>query len=390
VRLKPRVLMVTGAYFPELSGGGLQARALVRAFARDAEFAVLTTSADPSLPASADEDGVPIRRVYVDVTSAASRLMAGVRFAAAFAALAGRFDIVNLHGFSSKATLLVALSRVFGKRFVLSLHTSAHDEPAAARAAGAAAFWAYRHADLYLSVSVGLSRAYHDAGFPASRLRQVSNAIDTDRFRPPVEGEREALRRELGLPADRAIVLFVGFFSRDKRPGLMYSAWSASKVRERSALVMIGATRPIHGEVDAALGPSIRQRAERDGYGGRVIFVESTTAIEKYYRAADVYVLPSVREAMPLALLEAMSSGLPCVATRLAGSTDVIIEHDVNGVLVEPDDEHGFAMAIESLLTDRGTAQQLGNAARLTALERYAIERAGVAWMAAYRELATS
>jgi glycosyltransferase involved in cell wall biosynthesis len=93
---------------------------------------------------------------------------------------------------------------------------------------------------------------------------------------------------------------------------------------------------------------------------------------------------------MPLALLEAMSSGLPCVATRLAGSTDVIIEHDVNGVLVEPDDEHGFAMAIESLLTDRGTAQQLGNAARLTALERYAIERAGVAWMAAYRELATS
>ena len=61
VRVKPRVLMVTGAYFPELSGGGLQARAIVRALGDRFDFSVLTTSADRSLPGRSEEAGVPIR-----------------------------------------------------------------------------------------------------------------------------------------------------------------------------------------------------------------------------------------------------------------------------------------------------------------------------------------
>ena len=83
LRVKPRVLMVTGAYFPETSGGGLQARTVIRALRRDADFVVLTTSADPSLPDRSDEDGIPIRRVHVDVQSTVSKLTAAIRFTAA-------------------------------------------------------------------------------------------------------------------------------------------------------------------------------------------------------------------------------------------------------------------------------------------------------------------
>ena len=68
---RPRVLMVTGAYFPELSGGGLQARGIVRALAGQAEFAVLTTSTNPALPANAVEEGVSIRRGWPRAGSAA-------------------------------------------------------------------------------------------------------------------------------------------------------------------------------------------------------------------------------------------------------------------------------------------------------------------------------
>jgi glycosyltransferase involved in cell wall biosynthesis len=389
--VKPRVLMVTGAYFPETSGGGLQARAVIRALRRDADFVVLTTSADLSLPDRTDEDGIPIRRVHVDVQSAASKLTAAIRFAAAFVHLTPRIDIVNLHGFSRKAIMLAALSRLFGKRFVLTLQTSVHDEPPAARNAGWASDWAYRSADLYLSVSPGISRGYLNARFPASRLRQVSNAVETDRFRPPLPGERERLRRELGLPQDLALLLFVGFFSRDKRPDAIYRAWSEIARRDAcSALVMVGATRAVHGEVDTTLAPMIRERAARDGVADRVFFVESTTAIEGYFRAADVYVLPSVREGLPLALIEAMSSGLPCVASRLEGSTDVLIEHHVNGLLVDPDDEAGMAAALRLLLSDRGTAARLGMAARHTVLDRYAIETVAPSWLAAYQELVGS
>jgi glycosyltransferase involved in cell wall biosynthesis len=391
VRVKPRVLMVTGAYFPETSGGGLQARAVIRALHRDADFVVLTTSADPSLPADAEEDGIAIRRVHVDVGSAISKLTAGARLVSAFVALAPRIDIVNLHGFSGKAILFAALSRLFRKRFVITLQTSVQDEPLAVRRTGAAAYWAYCSADLYLSVSPGLSRGYLDGGLPASRLRQVRNAVETDRFRPPDAGEREALRRELGLPVDVPLVLFVGYFSRDKRPDVMYRSWAANALADcRPGLVMIGATLAVHGEVNTALAPAIREWAARDGVADRLFLVEAATTIERYFRAADLFVLPSVREGLPIALIEAMSSGLPCVASRLEGSTDVLIEDQVTGLLVAPDDEAGFASAIRSLLTDCRMAERLGTAARAVVLDRYAIQTAAASWLSAYQELSPS
>jgi len=380
--------MVTGAYYPETSGGGLQARAVARALRGEADFAVLTTSADPSLPARSEEDGIPVRRIHVDVQRAASTLTASARFAAAFASLAPRVDIVNLHGFSRKAIALVALSKAFRKRFVLTLQTSVHDEPPAVRAAGAAASWAYRSADLYLSVSPALSRGFLAAGLPESRLRQVANAVDTERFRPSTTDERDALRQELGLPRGLTLILFVGFFSRDKRPDAAWRAWSALAARDRSiALLMIGATQPVHGEVDATLGPAIRAAAEAAGLSDRLFFVEATPTIDRYFRAADLFIFPSIREGLPLALLEAMSSGLPSIASRLPGATDVLIDDDVSGLLVPSDDGPRLTDALRTLLTDRARAARLGAAARRTIVERFAIERVAKQWLAAYCEL---
>ena len=381
--------MVTGAYYPELSGGGLQARAVVRALADRVTFAVLTTSSDRRLPRRAEEDGVRIRRVFVDPRSAASQLRAAVGLALSFVRSARRFDIVNVHGFSRKAILLVLLCRLLRKRFVLTLQTGVHDEPAGVRGLGALAYWAYRQADMYLSVSPGLSRAYRDAGLPSSRLRQISNAVDTERFRPASPAERASLRSELGLPGDVPIVLFVGFFSRDKRPQLLYEAWAPTAADCESMLLFIGATKSAYGEVDSALADSIRDRAAAAGLADRVLFVESSHAIERYFRAVDLYALPSIREGFPIALLEAMSSGLPCIATRLNGATDVIIDDGVNGLLVEPDDAAGFTAGIRFVLSDRGAAARLGSAARQTVGDKFSIERTSRDWLGAYRDLSS-
>jgi glycosyltransferase involved in cell wall biosynthesis len=155
-------------------------------------------------------------------------------------------------------------------------------------------------------------------------------------------------------------------------------------------LVMIGATRSVHGEIDSELAPAIRAQAAQDRVADRVFFVESTSAIEKYFRAADAYVLPSIREGLPIALIEAMSSGLPCVATRLEGSTDGLIDDRVNGLLIEPDDEAGLTASLRWLLTDADVAARLGAAARDTVLERYSIEKTAALWLAAYQELSTT
>jgi glycosyltransferase involved in cell wall biosynthesis len=386
MRVRPRVLMVTGAYYPELSGGGLQARALVHALRGEADFCVLTTSTDRSLPSRAEEDGIPIRRIYVDTTSRASQGLGAAQFAAALLSFMPRIDIVNLHGFSRKAIMLARLTRALGKKFVVTLQTGGHDEPAAARALGPAAFRAYANADLYFSVSPGLSAAYLAAGLAADRLRQVCNAVDTNRFAPASCSERRALRAELGLP-EMPLVLFVGFFSREKRPELLYRAWSRVATRVPSTVVFVGATAGSYLEVDPALADEIRRRTAVDALADRVVLVGITRSVERYFRAADIYVLPSVREGLSISLLEAMSTGLACVASRLPGSTDAVIEDGVNGLLVAPDDEEGFGRAIGSLLADRAKASRLGAAARQTILDRYSIHNTARAWLAGYREL---
>ena len=72
------ILMVTGAYWPELSGGGLQCRTLIQALRSRFAFRVFTTCTDRALPADDVVDGIPVKRVYVDVTSAVSKLRAAI------------------------------------------------------------------------------------------------------------------------------------------------------------------------------------------------------------------------------------------------------------------------------------------------------------------------
>ena len=102
------------------------------------------------------------------------------------------------------------------------------------------------------------------------------------------------------------------------------------------------------------------------------------------YRA-DIYALPSAREAMPMALLEAMACGLPSVATRLPRVTDAIINDGSSGMLVESVDE--LAAALELLVHDRARAAAIGARARETALARFSIEQTASRWLSAYHRV---
>jgi glycosyltransferase involved in cell wall biosynthesis len=98
-----------------------------------------------------------------------------------------------------------------------------------------------------------------------------------------------------------------------------------------------------------------------------------------------VFALPSEREAMPMALLEAMACGLPCVAWRLPRVTDVIVDDGLSGLLVDSTDR--LADALESLVTDTSRAQAIGARARQTIVDRFGVDRAAERWLAAYRRV---
>jgi len=381
----PSILLVAGAYSPEISAAGLQCQAVARVLRSRVRMSVLVTAVDPSLPSAEVIDGVRVTRVKVDVRRRASKASASLRMVAKLSALVPSVDVVHLHGFSQKNVPVSLTASAFRKPSVLTLHTSGQDEPQAADARGALAGWAFRSAKLILPVSPNLVRRCEEAGIPAAKIRLTPNGIDLERFTPATRDERASLRREFGWRDEDRVIVFVGFFSRDKRPDLLFRAWTRLVERGvRAKLVYVGATASPYFEVDQTLAEEIRRAASALGRAGDVVFVPPTHAVERLYRAADVFALSSVREAHPVALLEAMACGLPAVASRIEGATDAILEDGVNGRLVARDDEHAMAAALIDLLSDPHRAASLGQRARETVAARFDIAQTAERWLEAY------
>ena len=357
--------MVTGAYAPETSGASLQCRRLIRALKDRVDFRVLTTSTDPALPWNSVVEDIRVRRITVDPNSLVSKAMAIERMASSLFEIAGEVDIVHLHGFSQKSILIIAIARLLGKKIVIKLTSVGHDDPASIRASGALMWMSYRQADRYIGVTPRFADGFAANGLDERRFVFIPNGVDLDRFKPASAGTRTELQYQFRIPTDDPVVLFVGFFSREKNPDVVFDAWLSLHDRGvRSTLVLVGATSGSYYEIDPGLAERIREKAARRGVLDRIVFVEAEDHIEHYFRAADVFALPTAREGLPNVLLEAMASAVPPVITRLEGVTDWIVESGVNGELVPRVDSEAFADAIGKLLASPERREQMGAAAR--------------------------
>ena len=207
---RPREVLITGAYFPEMSSGGLQSQAAARALHGRMDIVVLTTSTDPALPAHDIVERVPVSRICVDVESRWSLVMATLRMTTELLRLLPRVNFAHIQGYSTKNILVSVLAKLFARPVILHLQTAKHDEPETVQTQGRLAWWAFSTADLYLSVSPSLTDRYLVGGLPADRIREVPNGVGAARFTSASPSERQALRRRLNLPEDRPIVLFVG------------------------------------------------------------------------------------------------------------------------------------------------------------------------------------
>jgi glycosyltransferase involved in cell wall biosynthesis len=210
-----------------------------------------------------------------------------------------------------------------------------------------------------------LSRLLAAAGFPADKLHTVYNGVDLDRFQPR---DRAQARQSAGLPANGAVILFVGNFYPVKNPLLLVQALAG--MRTESVLVMAGAG-PLEGDA--------RGLAAKIGLGSRVIFAgrKSPAEIAQLMNAADLLAIPSENEGVPNVLLEALASGLPVVASRVGGIPEILSNESL-GSLVTPGDSAAFASAM-----DRGLAERCDPAPIRRAASCFSWENAA----GAYRQL---
>jgi glycosyltransferase involved in cell wall biosynthesis len=383
--------MVTGVYHPEVSGAASQCRQLVKALREKVCFTVLTTTRNSNLPSRSQVDAVDVSRVLLRRGKSRSYCNTILKLTTFFLPRRKDIQIVHLHGFSLKSAFLMALSRMFQKKVLIKMTSTGHDDPVAMRKRGFLLNYFFSKADAYVGMSPLFERLYSQSQLPLDRLKQIPNGVEIDRFHPITAEKKKTLRDQLGLPREMKSILFVGHFSREKCPDILLEAWkqSVAETFSDTGLIFVGSTDPYHYEVDAELVRDIRHLAE-PYLDERIFFFERTHEIEKVYQAADFFVFPSLREGMPNALLEAMSSGLPVIVSKLEGVTDWIVTDGIDGLLVQPGDGDDLGRAIKGILGDDVLADSLGREARRTVLERFSMKKVAEQYRELYKEVIPS
>lgn len=185
-------------------------------------------------------------------------------------------------------------------------------------------------------------------------VRTVIHGIDLATLQHGAESRRYA-RATLGIPDHVPVVGTVGNFTPKKDHVTLLRAFAQIRARDRGARLVLVGTGPLER--------TLRRQAREFNVQEATLFTGMRADVLDLLPGFDLFVLSSRFEGLPIALLEAMGSGVACIASRVGGVPEVITDGE-NGLLAEPGDAEGLAAALETLLVDDDTRAKLADRAR--------------------------
>ncbi len=213
-------------------------------------------------------------------------------------------------------------------------------------------------------------------GIDPGKLVLIPNGLDSSRF-ASAAADRSAIREELGLlPSHQAIVCVGNLIAYKGHADLIDAIGVLAARRPDIRLLLAGEDRGIGGE--------LHERAAALDIAGSVTFLGRRNDIARILAAGDLFVLPSHEEGFSNALLEAMASGLPVIASAVGGNPEAL-ENGTLGLLVPPGNAAALAAAIGRLLDDPAHARTLGLRARAAVAGRYSPDAMIDAHLALYQ-----
>ena len=263
-----------------------------------------------------------------------------------------RIDVVHTN--TLKAHLIGGLAaRLVGRRVVWHFRDILVDP--------VLRWWLVRLSRLLCDRVLAISGAVKDqfgAGYPASRIEVIYNAVDGDEVRRlATPGDRRAIRRELGVPADARLVGMVGQIARWK--GQEHFIRAAALLAPRFPDVRFVLVGDVLFDGEQEYRKRLPSLAGELGLERRVVFAGQRENVYPMMRELAVMAHCSIEpEPFGRVVIEAMALGVPVVAAT-GGAMPEIIEHGADGLLVRPDDPAAIAAAVSLLLEDNGLRERM-------------------------------
>lgn len=232
-------------------------------------------------------------------------------------------------------------------------------------------FRGLREVDHLIAVSQAQRRTYERIGVPVERFCTVPNGIGARQ----AGAGRCAARQALELDPDQPVVMTIGRLARMKGHRDLIDSAPDLLARFPGLAVLIVGEGHLHRQ--------LAERAAALGVAGCVRLLGHRPDARLLLDAADVFVLPSLHEGMPLVALEAMEAGLPVVATRVIGSEEVVV-HGETGLLTPAGNAPALGDALAALLADPALRARLGRAGGRRYLDHFTRRRMAAQTRAVY------
>lgn len=208
----------------------------------------------------------------------------------------------------------------------------------------------------YFAISRAIRNGLIQRGLiDSSRIYLLPQGVDIRKYKPADDEEKTKLRENHGFSREQPIVLYCARVAINKGVDTLQTMWRIvhQQLPEAQLLVVGGGHYELLDQLKA-LGEETDHTV--------TVYGELSTVAE-YYQMSDVYILPSRFEGLPTTLMEAISSGLPCVVSAIGGCEDLVFP-DKNGYLVDPESPEGFARATIKVLTDLDERNRMRNFSR--------------------------
>jgi glycosyltransferase involved in cell wall biosynthesis len=244
---------------------------------------------------------------------------------------------------------------------------------------GSLRLWIDRATDWMVSRHVCVSQdvaAFSAArgGLPVAKLRVIPNGVDASLYAetPPAD------LGPFGIPAGSRTLLYVGRLDPQKGPFVLMAAARELLPRHQDLhLLLVG---------DGPLAENLRKWVAKENLGDRIHFAGRRNDVPSLMRAAEFFVLPSLWEGLPNVVLEAMAAGLPVIASRVEGISDLITD-DRTGLIVPPNSAPELIEAIDRVFVDPHHSHKMGHNAQEFVRTEFAWDGIVQKYTALYREL---
>lgn len=215
-----------------------------------------------------------------------------------------------------------------------------------------------------VAISPAVKGRLTDGGVPASRVSVIASAVDPERLLP-LRG-REEVRQGLGVPVDGTVLLVLAALVRRKGVDVV--------LRALEVLARVGLRPLLWVAGEGAENASLEALARDAGVEGQVRFLGRRGDVPDLLGACDIVVIPSRREGLGVAALEAMAAGRPIVASAVGGLAEAVVDRRT-GLLVPPDDPEALASALEEIVRDPSLRAALGAEGPRRVAESFAAEQ---------------